>query len=390
MGTSSPSADHRAKLDSAPAIAAASAERERIGRFNLAVLGKTGVGKSSLLNAAFGETKAATGIGLPVTKGITYYTNDDGSLGVWDFEGFETGTARTPAESAADDLRTIANGPADQRISAAWYCVTPGVPRIEPAEIAVLRTLHEQRIPVIVVLTKVPRVRGMPLGRWTPSDDAQLLHDWLAAPTEDSTVVDLPIDAVVMTAAVDQGRFGGPAHGVGELIESTIELCPTADRDAIKVAQRLLLGPKRSLARKAVAGAAAASAAVALQPIPVADAVLLAPIQLTMLGKIAVYYQLDLKVMLSGQVVLQFVMEATAKALLRQVVRLVPGAGNLVNATIAAAITAATGTAWTRLCEKVHLGEIPLDKVDEVWRDFAPTVTQVLAALAKRSAATTP
>src|SRR3954468_10972307 len=39
------------------------------GRFNLAVFGKTGVGKSTLVNAIFGEEVARTGIGEPVTKG---------------------------------------------------------------------------------------------------------------------------------------------------------------------------------------------------------------------------------------------------------------------------------------------------------------------------------
>lgn len=45
---------------STPALAAAAKEQKRIGRFNLTILGTTGVGKSFLLNAAFGETKAAT------------------------------------------------------------------------------------------------------------------------------------------------------------------------------------------------------------------------------------------------------------------------------------------------------------------------------------------
>ena len=48
-------------------------QAQRIGRFNLAVFGKTGAGKSSLVNAVFGDTVAETGIGKPVTTGTTYY-----------------------------------------------------------------------------------------------------------------------------------------------------------------------------------------------------------------------------------------------------------------------------------------------------------------------------
>ena len=44
-----------------------------IGRFNLAIFGKTGVGKSTLINAIFGEEVARTGIGEPVTRGSHLY-----------------------------------------------------------------------------------------------------------------------------------------------------------------------------------------------------------------------------------------------------------------------------------------------------------------------------
>jgi predicted GTPase len=42
----------------------------QLGCFNLAVFGKTGVGKSTLVNAVFGRDVAATGMGSPVTRGL--------------------------------------------------------------------------------------------------------------------------------------------------------------------------------------------------------------------------------------------------------------------------------------------------------------------------------
>lgn len=40
-------------------------QADKMGRFNLAIFGKTGVGKSTLINAVFGEEVAPTGIGEP-------------------------------------------------------------------------------------------------------------------------------------------------------------------------------------------------------------------------------------------------------------------------------------------------------------------------------------
>src|SRR6187549_3207687 len=62
-----------------------------IGRFNLAIFGKTGVGKSTLINAIFGKDVAATGIGAPVTLGSHLYLHADGHFGVLDTRGLEIG-----------------------------------------------------------------------------------------------------------------------------------------------------------------------------------------------------------------------------------------------------------------------------------------------------------
>src|SRR5690606_19569099 len=63
----------------------------KIGRFNLAVFGKTGVGKSTLINAVFGEDVAPTGIGEPVTMDGHLYVHRSGFLGLYDTRGLEIG-----------------------------------------------------------------------------------------------------------------------------------------------------------------------------------------------------------------------------------------------------------------------------------------------------------
>jgi len=90
-------------IDEQPFLEASSKSKSRYGRFNLAVIGGSGVGKSSLVNAVFGRNLAKVGKGLPVTRGVQYYEDD--SLGIWDVEGFEIGSSMSPAEHYREPSR---------------------------------------------------------------------------------------------------------------------------------------------------------------------------------------------------------------------------------------------------------------------------------------------
>src|SRR3954452_23299357 len=62
-----------------------------LGKFNLAIFGKTGVGKSTLINAIFSADVAKTGTGRPVTLKTEYFEHPSGYFGVYDSEGIEVG-----------------------------------------------------------------------------------------------------------------------------------------------------------------------------------------------------------------------------------------------------------------------------------------------------------
>lgn len=368
-------------VDSTPFVEASAEAREGYGRFNLAIVGNTGVGKSSLVNAVFGRDLAKVGKGRPVTKGVEYFY--DSSLGIWDVEGFEIGSKASPHEALRGYLKEISERPSNEQISVVWYCILSTSDRLTDADIEMIRALDAARLPVILVLTKVNWTKSPLTGQYAPPTDVEEFRDALADLKDRD---DVPFKRLILTSAhAKNGKDAG--HGLGDLVSETLALAPDDDKDAFRVVQRLNLPWKRDMARKAIAVASSVAAATAATPIPVADALALAPTQLAMMGRISTIYELDLKSMLSMGALAQFGAQVAGQALARSFIKLIPGAGNAVNATVAAALTAATGEAWLRLCEQVHTGKLDLSKVTEEWGGYAPSLISVIRKVVEARAA---
>lgn len=363
------------KVDEQPFIAANAEAKTRYGRFNLGIVGGTGVGKSSLVNAVFGREHAKVGMGLPVTSGVNYY--HDTSLGIWDFEGFEIGSSKSPAETLRGHLHTISQRPANEQIAVVWYCITANANRLTVPDVEMIRELDAAGLPVIIVLTKVDWTKNPVTGKYRAPKGVEEFRDWLEHPVDaEGNPIYLPARKVILTAAI--GRNGkGTGHGLGELVAETLALSPDDEKDAFRIAQRLNLPWKREMARPIIATASSAAAAAAAFPIPIADATALAPIQMAMMGRIAAIYELDLKVMLSASALAQLGAQIAGRALARSFIKLIPGVGSAVNATVAFALTAATGEGWLRLCEQIHTGKIDISQIGDSWEDYLPGILSV-------------
>ncbi|MDN3495201.1 DUF697 domain-containing protein [Planococcus sp. APC 4015] len=366
-------------------LKASSEAKSKYGRFNLAIIGGSGVGKSSLVNAVFGRDWAKTGKGLPVTRGVEYFHDD--TLGIWDVEGFEIGSSMPPREQLRAHLETIKKQPADRQIAVVWYCIKATDDRLTPADIGMIRELAADGLPVVLVLTKVDWSKNPITGARGVAKDLEAFVDWLEEPVdENGEPISIPYERVILTSTRDK-HGKGKGHGLGELVAETLTLSPENEKDAFRIAQRLNLPWKREMARPIITGAAGLAAVAAATPIPVADAFTLAPIQLGMMGRIATVYDLELKTMMSAGALAQLGVQFAGQALARSFLKLIPGAGSFINAGIAAALTAATGEAWMRLCEQVHTGKIDLDKIADSWADYAPNFLDVVRKMFEQKVA---
>jgi uncharacterized protein (DUF697 family)/GTPase SAR1 family protein len=320
-----------------------------IGRFNLAVFGKTGVGKSTLVNAIFGQSVAATGIGRPVTIGSHLYVHGTGKLGIYDTQGLEVG--RDTDLIIADMARFLGQTqalPFTEQVHLAWYCVRASDRRFEETEATFIRRLAELGLPVILVLTQVPGRRDAS-GQLYIAPDAAELAGQIAA-------MHLPVHehrAVLVNALADL-FLGVEQHGLLDLLDATFRLAPDEATDALTAVQRIDPARKAAAAQKAVMSATAAASAAGFTPIPFADAAILVPIQIGMMARIATIYDIPMQRATVASLAATTVTTQAGRAAATGLLKLIPGVGTVVGGAItgsvAGSITFAVGEAWHKVC----------------------------------------
>ena len=131
------------------------ADFARLPPCNIAVAGRSGVGKSTLLNAVFGRDLAATGVGRPVTKDATWYEEPGFSVRLLDTRGLERGAfAESLAALEAKLAEARAGTNPDEQLHLLWLCLDGSGSRIEDADRRVAEMAGRLGVPVVVVITK--------------------------------------------------------------------------------------------------------------------------------------------------------------------------------------------------------------------------------------------
>ncbi len=351
-----------------PLLRETSKHLRSIGHVNIVVAGQTGVGKSSLVNAVFGEQFARTAAGEPVTQRAEWFSSTKIPLRILDTKGLEVKDyAGTVADLRAEieACRTMTD--AKDQLHIGWLCIAAPSSRVQEAELDVLRVLNAYNIPAIVVLTK-----------YDEDEEFVEIVDQIL------TSHGIQRHAIVPVRALTKPKR--PSYGLSDLVVSTFQALPTAHRAAFAAAQKINLDLNKKTADEYVMAAAAAAAAAAVVPIPLADALSLAPIQTGMLVGVSGAFGLEL----DRQAILQLLttvlgcvaLSVAGRWAVGSALKLIPGPGSVIggilNASVAGSLTLTLGRIYIAFLTAFiqENGRVPL--ADEIVATF-PTYYRTYA-----------
>lgn len=318
---------------------------------NILVAGKTGVGKSTLINAVFRENLAQTGIGKPITKHLERITKDGVPIVLFDTKGFELNeqVQKEVRKEVLDELqKRISSGDSTKEIHAVWYCISSGSHRLESFEEGFLRELSE-KLPVIVVLTQ------------------SIIEEDVSELIEYILTLRLKLEGVIPVVAKPY-RIGNqelPVTGLKELVHETLKLLPEDVETAFINAQKVDVMKKAEHARRWARGFITETFMVGFTPIPFADAPILASSQVAMIAKITSIFGVSVSKSLITSIVSSVTGVSgavfTGRALVSNLLKMIPGAGTVVGGLIsgstAALITTALAYAYINLMIRITTAE---------------------------------
>ena len=270
---------------------------------NIMILGRTGVGKSSLINTIFKNHIAEVSNLIPETQDFKVFRGEEYGISVnlIDSKGYEINDDADESKKAMESFvhkiqEYIAQS--HEKIHLIWYCIPITEERVEPLDkelIKRLSSIESIRGRIAVILTKCDE------------DDEDLKDNFISA---------------------QQGS----------------------------------LKEKRKRAKKIIKKSTVAAGALAISPLP-NDAPGLFAIQMNMIVRIINIYGISGMAAISKNMISEIVISSVGKSLAASLIKIVPIAGNLVNAAVAVGITKALGEAISEICSKAYKDSLAGKKV---------------------------
>ena len=314
--------------------------RKAIGRFNIIVAGRTGVGKTTLIGAIFGKEVGNTLMGRPRTRGRIWYPVSPGEadiLRLCDTEGLEMERYKETLDGLKREIETRnASGDPFDHIHVAWLCIDEPSLTVQPGEEALVETAE-------------PRGhsghRRADQGRHGARFQGRRSRSCCRSANAVVRVRAAPI-------VIEGQSF--PQMGLGELMQATEKRHPGRRRSglACRLAQSGSHGC--GAAETTVRRSAAAAGAAGATPIPLADAAGVFGVQVGMIISISLNMGVKLKRSDLQAMAMTLIgalgLTAGGRFIAGQFAKLIPGlgtiAGSAITGTTAAALTYGLGRAY--------------------------------------------
>lgn len=334
---------------------------------NVLILGNSGVGKSTLINAIYksnvAEVANATTEG--VTKKLQVYDKKSMPFRLIDTVGFEPGFLRNffIIREVKQYTKNIAKKDNNQEyINMIWFCIDGTSPRLFN------KTINDfigaikgwKSIPIIIVITKS-----------YSSEDTKANINVVKSVVEKRKINDRVVGIIPVVAeqyVIDDGIYKEP-FGLDKLIECTNNNMPEGMRAAKRDVESFILEKKNMSAHVSIFLSTTAGIAVCAIPLPLPDAAPLTAIEGFEIETIANIYGLKEQFKKTG--IMQYIIEAGTIAIvgkqLANILKAIPGinlAASVINSIVGGSIVAVIGKVTQYSCEQVYRGDRTIDDVD--------------------------
>ena len=340
---------------------------ENLVKGNVLVLGNSGVGKSTLINAVLGERKTKTGYGtVGTTKHLEVFENNEINFRLIDSVGFEPDFFRRfQAIKAVQDWcrKTAKAGNENSKINVIWFCVDGTSRKLFSQSIDSLARAASvyKSVPVIAVITKS-------YSRPDRESNVHMVREAFSGRIGRKLNLKGIIPVVAELYRIDDTSFA-PVDGIAELIQLTNDVMPEGIAAADKDVEQYKLERTNNFAHTLIGASTVSGVLIGAVPLPspLTDGAILSGIELAEVNGLAKLYGIkrsNQSAALFEKIVEIGTVSAVARATCGAVLKVIPVAGWIANAAVAGSFVAAIGEGTRYIFEQIKLGNRSVQDIE--------------------------